>query len=26
VAWLCLEDTSYFTGQTVGVNGGRVVS
>jgi 2-hydroxycyclohexanecarboxyl-CoA dehydrogenase len=26
VAWLCLESTSYFTGQTVGVNGGRVVS
>jgi 2-hydroxycyclohexanecarboxyl-CoA dehydrogenase len=26
VAWLCLEDTSYFTGQTMGVNGGRVVS
>jgi 2-hydroxycyclohexanecarboxyl-CoA dehydrogenase len=26
VAWLCLEDTGYFTGQTVGVNGGRVVS
>jgi 2-hydroxycyclohexanecarboxyl-CoA dehydrogenase len=26
VAWLCLEATSYFTGQTVGVNGGRVVS
>ena len=26
VAWLCQESTSYFTGQTVGVNGGRVVS
>ena len=26
VAWLCLESTGYFTGQTVGVNGGRVVS
>jgi 2-hydroxycyclohexanecarboxyl-CoA dehydrogenase len=26
VAWLCLEATGYFTGQTVGVNGGRVVS
>lgn len=25
-AWLCDEATSYFTGQTVGVNGGRVVS
>jgi len=25
-AWLCQEATSYFTGQTVGVNGGRVVS
>jgi 2-hydroxycyclohexanecarboxyl-CoA dehydrogenase len=26
VAWLCLESTGYFTGQTVGVNGGRVVT
>jgi 2-hydroxycyclohexanecarboxyl-CoA dehydrogenase len=26
VAWLCQESTSYFTGQTVGVNGGRVVT
>lgn len=26
VAWLCQEATSYFTGQTVGVNGGRVVT
>ncbi|MFM6933578.1 MAG: SDR family NAD(P)-dependent oxidoreductase [Novosphingobium sp.] len=25
-AWLCHEDSGYFTGQTVGVNGGRVVS
>jgi len=25
-AWLCHEDTSYVTGQTIGVNGGRVVS
>ncbi len=25
-AWLALEETSYVTGQTVGVNGGRVVS
>ncbi len=24
--WLCHEDTSYVTGQTIGVNGGRVVS
>jgi 2-hydroxycyclohexanecarboxyl-CoA dehydrogenase len=26
VAWLCHEATGYFTGQTVGVNGGRVVT
>ncbi|HEX4376171.1 MAG TPA: SDR family NAD(P)-dependent oxidoreductase [Steroidobacteraceae bacterium] len=26
VAWLCQEATGYFTGQTVGVNGGRVVT
>ena len=26
VAWLCMEDTGYFTGQTMGVNGGRVMS
>jgi 2-hydroxycyclohexanecarboxyl-CoA dehydrogenase len=25
-AWLCHEDTGYVTGQTIGVNGGRVVS
>ena len=25
-AWLCDEATSYVTGQTIGVNGGRVVS
>lgn len=25
-AWLCQEASGYFTGQTVGVNGGRVVS
>lgn len=24
--WLCLEESGYVTGQTVGVNGGRVVS
>lgn len=25
-AWLCLEASSYITGQTIGVSGGRVVS
>jgi len=25
-AWLCLEASSYVTGQTIGVNGGRVIS
>lgn len=25
-AWLCLDESSYVTGQTIGVNGGRVVS
>lgn len=25
-AWLCLDETGYVTGQTIGVNGGRVVS
>ncbi|MEO5586875.1 MAG: SDR family NAD(P)-dependent oxidoreductase [Novosphingobium sp.] len=25
-AWLCQDETSYVTGQTIGVNGGRVVS
>jgi 2-hydroxycyclohexanecarboxyl-CoA dehydrogenase len=25
-AWLVSEDTGYVTGQTIGVNGGRVVS
>jgi 2-hydroxycyclohexanecarboxyl-CoA dehydrogenase len=25
-AFLCLEESSYITGQTLGVNGGRVVS
>lgn len=25
-AWLCHEDTGYVTGQTIGLNGGRVVS
>lgn len=25
-AWLCQDETGYVTGQTIGVNGGRVVS
>jgi 2-hydroxycyclohexanecarboxyl-CoA dehydrogenase len=25
-AWLVSEDSGYVTGQTIGVNGGRVVS
>jgi 2-hydroxycyclohexanecarboxyl-CoA dehydrogenase len=25
-AWLCMDESSYVTGQTIGVNGGRVVS
>jgi 2-hydroxycyclohexanecarboxyl-CoA dehydrogenase len=25
-AWLCSDETGYVTGQTIGVNGGRVVS
>jgi len=25
-SWLCREETGYVTGQTIGVNGGRVVS
>ena len=25
-AWLCLEASGYVSGQTIGVNGGRVVS
>jgi len=25
-AWLVAEETSYVTGQTIGVNGGRVIS
>jgi 2-hydroxycyclohexanecarboxyl-CoA dehydrogenase len=25
-AWLCNDETGYVTGQTIGVNGGRIVS
>jgi 2-hydroxycyclohexanecarboxyl-CoA dehydrogenase len=25
-SWLCQDDTGYVTGQTIGVNGGRVIS
>ena len=25
-AWLCQDDAGYVTGQTIGVNGGRIMS